>query len=48
MHTEYLYTKINKFLLIGLEIIGLDMIGLEVTGLEMIGLEMIVNRGAHS
>ena len=35
--------KINKFLLIGLEIdmIRLEMIGLEVNGLEMIGLEMI-------
>ena len=31
--------KINKFLMIGLDIIGLEMIGLEV-----IGLEMIVNR----
>ena len=28
--------KINKFLLIGLEMIGLDMIGLEMIGLEMI------------
>ena len=44
MHNKYLYTEINKFLLIGLEMIGLDMIGLEVTGLEMIGLEIIVNR----
>ena len=33
--------KINKFILIGLEMIGLEMIGLEVIGLEMIGLDMI-------
>ena len=33
--------KINKFLLIGLEMIRLDMIGLEMIVLEMIRLEMI-------
>ena len=33
--------KINKFLLIGLEMIRLEMIGLDMIGLDMIGLDMI-------
>ena len=42
MHITYLYTEINKFLLIGLEIFGLEIIGL-----DMIGVERIVNHCFH-
>ena len=35
------YLKINKLLLIGLDMIGLEVIGLKMIGLEMIRLEMI-------